>query len=466
MGKKKENYMANNIFERAWGNYSALFEFLTQSDFDDSKGLIQPYNFATLLSYSTESPNYNRFLLLNASNYVGPTTPAMSNDEHQEKSTVLEHPARLTNAYQSFLEEFDRRIAKAIDPSDEPEYEEREDDIEIAQVEFEDYLGKVDEKWADYIDSRPDIPVEERRSRRIEWERDRGYSQGIQRRRNKIRRKNARLNAWLRSKLPREFSRLIDARTYFDDENYWVKLPVSPTHDSVSSKNLWRLFRMQFPLLDLDEFLSNDNVVSSSFSTSEEHYKRVETKWKVKAKSRWGIFSGGASAQRRKLEELSTTEEFTCKISFKRFQEVEIYRDRWFQDVLFLTVGKDLGDFWGPNGMLAAVPVSLIFARGMSVDVQVSSEYKRELEKFFSAGGSASFGPFFSGGGSYSKDERYMDFKRSDNGFTLSDGDQTVRILGGRVKRYNWSDEGAESYHSELSESDLDDALNILNGSS
>ena len=27
--------MADTVFERAWGNYTALFEFLTKSDFDD-----------------------------------------------------------------------------------------------------------------------------------------------------------------------------------------------------------------------------------------------------------------------------------------------------------------------------------------------------------------------------------------------------------------------------------------------
>ena len=125
---------------------------------------------------------------------------------------------------------------------------------------------------------------------------------------------------------------------------------------------------MQFPLLDLDEFLENDNVIEQSFSSTEEHYKRVESKWKVRAKAKWGIFSGGGSAQRRKMEELSTKEEFRCTIKFKRFQEVKIERDRWYQDVLFLTVGSDLSDFWGPSGLLAAIPVSLIVARGMSIE--------------------------------------------------------------------------------------------------
>ena len=215
--------MSDDIFKRAWGNYSALFEFLTGSEFDDSKGLIQPYNFSSLLSYKKDAPNYNLFLLLNASNYIGPTLPDMDNSEHLDQNSVLQHPNKLTDAYQSFLEAFDRRIANALDPSDEDEYSKRERDIEIAQVEYEDYYGRVDEKWADYLDSRPDIPVEERSARRIIWERDRGYSQGVQRRRDKIRRRNARLNAWLRSRLPKEFSRLIDARTYFDDENYLGK---------------------------------------------------------------------------------------------------------------------------------------------------------------------------------------------------------------------------------------------------
>jgi len=457
--------MADDIFQRAWGNYTALFEFLTNSEFDDAKGLIQPYNFATLFSYSKVSLNYNRFLLLNASNYVGPTTPNMKNESHLEEDTILEHPNKLTDAYQSFLEYFDSKIAEAIEPSDKIEHKKLERDIEISQVKYEDYFSKVEDKWADYLNQNPGIPIENRRSRRVEWERDRGYSQGIQRLRNKIRRLNARLNAWIRSKLPKEYSRLIDARTYFDDENYWVKLPVAPSHDRINSEYLWRKFRMQFPLLDLQEFLTNDNYVEKEFKTVEEHYRRVETKWKVKAKAKWGIFSGGGSVEKRKMEELRDKEEFSCKISFKRFQEVEIYRDRWFQDVLFLTLGKEVNEFWGPNGLLASIPVSLIMGRGMAIEVEVSKEYKKELEKYFSSGGSVSFGPFFSGGGSYSKDERYMDYKSTKSGFKLVDGEQTVRLLGSRVKRYNWEDDVALKYHSEIGSKESEQFYKLLSGS-
>ena len=74
--------MADTIFEKAWGNYTALFEFLTKSDFDEQHGLVQLNNFATLLPYSSSSDNYNSFLLLNASNYVGPTAQTSDNSFH------------------------------------------------------------------------------------------------------------------------------------------------------------------------------------------------------------------------------------------------------------------------------------------------------------------------------------------------------------------------------------------------
>ena len=454
--------MADTIFEKAWGNYTALFEFLTKSDFDEQHGLVQLNNFATLLPYSSSSDNYNSFLLLNASNYVGPTAQTSDNSFHLEDNTNLEYPSKLVDAYQSLLEEFDGIIADAIEPTDLPDYEALEQKVDIAIVELEDYLGYVDGKWADHLDVNPNIPPDELNSRRIVWERERGYSSGISRRKRKVARVNTKLNGWLRSHLPKEYSRLIDARSYFDDENYWVKLPISSSHDKPSLKHYWRAFRMQLPLFELAEFMENDTVVSSTFSTEEEHYKRVETKWKVKAKAKWGIFSGGGSVEKREMEELSEKSSFSCEISFKRFQEVEIFRDRWFQDVLFSTIGKDLEAFWGPGGLLASIPVSLMMSRGMKIEVAISDEYRKKLEKFFASGGSVSFGPFFSGGGSYSKDEKYMDYRKTESGFVLEDNEKTIRILGARVKRFNWSDERANAYHSEIETSDFMSLSSLL----
>ncbi len=446
--------MADSIYEKAWGNYTALFEFLTKSDFDEQHGLIQLNNFATLLSYSTSSSNYNSFLLLNAANYVGPTAQTSDNSFHLDDDTNLEYPSTLVDAYQSLLEEFDGIIADSIEPSDLNEYEGFERKIEIAIVELEDYFGYVDGKWADYLDLNPNIPSNERASKRIVWERERGYSSGLMRKKRKVARSNVKLNGWLRSKLPKEFSRLIDARSYFDDENYWMKLPVSSSHDKPSLQHYWRSFRMQLPLFELSEFLKNDTVISRTFSTEEEHYKRVETKWKVKAKAKWGIFSGGGSTEKREMEELSEKSHFSCEISFKRFEEVKIFRDRWFQDVLFNTIGKDLEAFWGPGGLLASIPVSLILSRGMKIEVKIGDEYRKKLEKYFASGGSVSFGPFFSGGGSYSRDEKYMDYRKTDSGFILEDTEKTIRILGARVKRFNWSEDKAIDYNSKIEAED------------
>ena len=267
------------IFEKAWGNYVAMFEFLTQSEFDDARGMMQTYNLASLLSYDNNAPNYNNFLLLNAANYVGPTTPDMANADQSEPGGSLEHGTTLVDAYQSFLESFDERIAKAIEPSEEAEHRRLEQDIDRAQREFENYMMVVDDKWADYLEAHPEIEPDERRSRRIEWERDLGYSQRLQRRRNKVRRVNAKLNAFLRSRLSEELGRVITARTYFDDENYWVDLPVAAQHDDHRFHYLWRKFRIQLPLLSIDEFLTNSSIVRCSFSTVEEHHRRVETHW-------------------------------------------------------------------------------------------------------------------------------------------------------------------------------------------
>ncbi|WP_421329862.1 hypothetical protein [Aeromonas veronii] len=451
-----------NIFERAWGNYTALFEFLTKSEFDEAKGLIQPYNFATLYSYDLKAPNYNLFLLLNASNYVGSGTPTDDNKEHVAEKGNLSRIQRLLDAYEVFLSRLDEIIAKAIDPSDKTEYKDMQDKVDKARDSLEDYETVIEGKWQLYLDRNPNIPMDELPARRVIWERDNGYSMELERKRNLVRAANVKLNGWLRAQLPPEYSKIVDARRYFDDPNYWVDLPIAVQFDNNTMHHMWRKFPAQFPLISLDEFLGNDNKVERTFTSEEEHYKRVEEKWRVSVKARWGIFSGGGSAERREMEEVSKKSSFSITIGFRRFDEVEIFRDGWYQDALFETLGATMPEFWGPTGVLSCIPVSLIMARGTRIEVSVSEEYRRTLERFFATGGSVSFGPFFSGGGNYSKDERYMDYQKTTDGFVLSDSDKTIRILGARVKRYHWSDQNANNYRKGISKQDGEDFINFL----
>lgn len=449
----------NEIFKRAWGNYVALFEFLTSPSpdeaFNDQKGLIQTYNFASLVPYDLNADNFNNFLLLNAINYVAPGSPYTDTMNHLDDNTKLEHLVPLVPSYSRFLDQMDSLITAALDPSQFPEYNEQEKRVAAAQQNLENYQTYVHDKWSDWLAVNQHIPVDQRTAQRIIWERDNSYSTTIARKRRNVQFANAKLNSWLRSKLPAELHLLLSARTYFDDPGYSIKLPISASHDDPKLANYWREFHMQLPIFNFDEFLANDSVVDKSFTTEENHYSRVETKWKVKAKARWGWFSGGGSAERRKMEEISEKEKFSVNIHFDRFEEVEVYRDKWFEPLLFDTVGKDFAEFWGPGGLLATYPVSLFICRGMKITVEVSDEYTRTLEKFFKGGGSASFGPFFSGGGAYSKDEKYMDFKKTENGFELADGSQTIRLLGSRVRRPNWSDSEAEKYVEGLNKTEL-----------
>lgn len=452
-----------DIFERAWGNYTALLEFLLNGSdddsFDEQKGLVQLYSFASLLPYTLTKDNYDNFLLMNSVDYTSPGKVDHDNSGQVAKTSQMEHITPLVPAYSYFLDRMDILIAEAVDPRDEPKYNDLKAKVEKSQLDLANYQKFVDGAWADHVTNNPGIPAEELRARRVIWERDNGHSVRLSQLKNFISQDNSRLNAWLRSKIKPELHALLKARQFFDDPNYQIDLPIAADHDDPSKVDYWRKFPMQLPRLNLDEFLANDSTISHSFSTEEEHYKRVEEKWKVSAKGRWGIFRGGGSAERRTLEELSTKSKFSSVVSFKRFEEVDIFRDAWFQEVLFSTVGKDFPEFWGPGGLLASYPKALIVARGMKVEVKISDEYKKTLEKFFAAGGSARFGPFFSGGGSYSKDEKYMDFKLTSEGFELSDSDKTIRLLGARASRPNWSMANAERYYEPITADGLNAAM-------
>lgn len=430
------------VFEKAWGNYVAMLEFLTNPDgedggFNDQKGLIQLFNFATLLPYSSKAPKFNEFLLSNAINYAAPGGAYEGPEDIEEGSVRLEHISQLVPNYSRFLDQMDDLIRDAVNPTDLPEYKDFQDRVSKAQSELEDYQRYVDGKWSDWVQNNPGFPQDQLEGQRIIWERQNGHSSRIQTAQQGVSFANARRNAWLRSKISGELHALLDARTYFDDPGYHRKLPVAANHED--QRELWESFHIQVPLVDIDDFLQNDDSITFDFSTEEEHYSRVETKWKGKAKAKWGRFGGGGSVNRRKLEELSTKSKFACKISFTKFQEVEVHRAKWFQPILFDTIGVRFKEFWGPRGLLATYPVTLLMCRGMKVSVTISDEYKKTLEEFISGGGRVSFGPFFSGGASGSRDARYMDFRKTTEGFELIDNSKTIRLLGCRVRRPNWS---------------------------
>jgi hypothetical protein len=444
--------MADEIFQRAWGHYSSLIEFLLKGG--KYPGIIQPYNLATLLSYSEKHERYTNFLLLNASNYVADTTPIVDN-QSQLGSDIPEFPDQLIDAYEAFLFELDEVLLSMIDRTKLPEYQRLETEEKQAQTKLEDEQGIVDSKWADHLERHPEIPVAERRAERVIWERDNGHSKRIARLQGNLRKKSLRVNAFLRKNLPPEYGRVITAKDHFEDPNFWVKLPVAPGHDDVTLRDLWRPFRMQFPLVELDEFLNNDTIIDRAFDTTSEDYSRAETRWGVSTKFGWGIFSGGGNVERRKLEEITNKRHFRFHVKFQRFEEVEIWRDRWYQDILFSTLGKDFEGYFGPNGRLAAIPYTLVLARGTAISVQVDDEYRRTMESFVKGGGSLSFGPFFSAGGSYSKDEKSMKFKSTDDGFSLTDDEKIVRILAARVRRFNWEDGETKDHYAPMTEKSL-----------
>ena len=432
------------IFERAWGNYTSLINFLLRVDpqtLETHHGVFQPFDLASLLSYSKGKNNYNNFLLENASNFVAPTR--VTNDQHPDK--VSAYPIKLEAAYSRFLNEFNDYLLKNLDPARLPERNTLDQQLEKAQQKLVDFIGSLDDTWRSYADANH-IPQDQRDDQRIIWERDRGYSMQLDRYKHDVTAANLRINAFIKQNTPVDLWPLVDAVAYFDDPNYQVDLPVNAVFDDITRRSYWRKFRMAFPIMDLDEFLSNDGPVKNTFDTIAQDYSKVEKKWNAKASFKWGFFSGGGNVERRTCEELTKNSEFSFEISFKRFQNIEIFRDKWFQDVLFTTIGKELKSYWGPNGLLAAIPYSLVMARGTTIKVKMSQDFREAMANYISTGGSFGWGPFSASGG-YTSDENTMTFRKTDEGFELTDNAQTIRMLGACVKRFNWDTAEVEKYN-------------------
>lgn len=437
--------MADTIYERAWGHYISLIDFLVNTG-TTRPGEFQPYNLATALPYTKQHPNFDLFLIQNACNYVAPRVP-VETDSEGSRNKQLSHNNKLDEAYAGFLVELDDILLKEVDPSERPEYVKLNGELETAQGKYNDYVTFVHDRWADEL-ARRNIPEDQREAERIIFERDRSYSSELERRKRGIQAASARLNAYLRKVTPKEYWRLVDAKAWFEDPNYQIKLPSVAAFDDERKKQYWSQFHQQVIAFDLDDFLTRDSERDRTFDTQSEDYSRVEEKWQVKASARWGLFSGGGSAERRRMEEISQKKHFVFKVTAKRIEEFDIFRAKWFQDVLFETVGKKFRQYWGPSGLLGAIPYSVVVARGLTLEGKLEEEYRRTLEEYFKSGGSFGFGPFFSASGGYEKDAKYMNFTKTADGFSLKDSDTTIRLLGARVRRFNWDENEARSYHS------------------
>lgn len=451
--------MADTILDRAWGHYISTVNFLmtgNPNSVTTNNGYFQPFNLATLLSYS-DKENFTEYLLHNVADYVGPNFPVNDNTIAEEN---LRFATNLEKNYGKFLDEFSKLVRDVL-AAQRVSIKDLEDELAQLRLDKTNIETNMNSGWVNYA-TQNHIDVSDN-DKKIIWLREAGWTRTIEEKIDEIRAKTIQINETIKDAIDPSLRPLIDAKSYFGDKGYMVDLPPSPSfNDPEKFRRYWQWFHVQRPEIDIDEFMTNNAEINHSFDTTRDTYSRVETVWGVKAKAKWWKFSGGGSTERRRLDELSTHTHFSFNVSFKRFQEVKIHRSDWFQDVLFSTIGSKLKGYWGTTGILATIPYSIVFARGTKIEVTLSDEFKSVIEQFFNGGGSFSYGPF-SAGGNYRRDEKYMTFQKTNNGFSLVDGDKTLRILGGCVQRPNWNHEDAKSFFSLDLKSNFDNLKNNVN---
>jgi hypothetical protein len=142
-----------------------------------------------------------------------------------------------------------------LDPTAKSGYDNLQKEFQAAQKSYNDYAGYIEDQWQRYISQHPEIPTDQYEAERRIFERDRGFSAELQRRRKLIRAASVKLNAFIRKNTPKELWTIIDAKTYYEDENFQIRLPSSPIFDSPTKKDLWTFFHAQSPVIELDEFL-------------------------------------------------------------------------------------------------------------------------------------------------------------------------------------------------------------------
>ncbi|HCR3978043.1 hypothetical protein [Citrobacter koseri] len=184
-----------------------------------------------------------------------------------------------------------------------------------------------------------------------------------------------------------------------------INLPLS--EDDLAEPDLWVPFlRTNLePGMKWDDFFNKDapqNIEIMSNSFHSEHY---DSSWSAGGSFSYGFFSCGGSASGGHVEDRLKKGTQKLKFSFKRMITVQIQRGGWYDEGLLSYTGYvDKEEFWGPRGMLNLIPVSAVIGRGLTIEIETTSEAYDSFRDWRRTSGSAgfSFGPWSVGAGANS----------------------------------------------------------------
>jgi hypothetical protein len=236
-----------------------------------------------------------------------------------------------------------------------------------------------------------------------------------------------------------ELKRIADALAIMDnDSSSTILLPSSDEAAQIGKDAYDRFYKTNIDLgITWDDFWSNETSMdlgiqqSSMLSTSYEH------RWSAGGSVGYGFFNVGGSASGGNIENHLRAGTQSLKFSFKRLTLGTITRGNWYDGGLVTSppyyTWVDRNEYWGVNGTLSLIPVSVIIGRGLSVTISTSQHAYDEYQNWYNQSASAgfSFGPWSVGGGeSSSTSSTTISNTSSGTSITINDTSGDAYLIG------------------------------------
>jgi hypothetical protein len=157
--------------------------------------------------------------------------------------------------------------------------------------------------------------------------------------------------------------------------------------------------------MDWRDFWGTDAPDERGIEQASQTSTHYEHRWSAGGSVSYGFFSVGGSASGGTIENHLRAGTQRVKFSFDRLALGTIVRGTWFDNGLVTskpyTDYVAFDEYWGANGTLPLIPISVVVGRGLKIEIETSQIAHDDYQSWRQTSGNAGFrcGPFRIGGG-------------------------------------------------------------------
>jgi hypothetical protein len=295
-------------------------------------------------------------------------------------------------SYQQYLGDLNREVVtRFVNPAEQPEINSAERRYVNAQRAYTSFERDAATDWKIKKRLNPNLT-------RAEWDRDYG-SMGYTPEKNLLsREKNQAYGRYIQLSQPYpQVARVANAYAKLDTAaGTSIRLPQSEDEIPFGEEAWDSFFRTNIDLgVDWADFWNSDVQQDMRLEASSSTSTHYEHRWSASGGARYGFFrvSGGASGGTVESHLRAGTQKL--KFSFKRLVPGNVVRGTWFDGGLVQALPYrkyvDHDSYWGPNGVLPLIPVTVLIGRGLSIEIETSQRAYDEYRSWRQTHGGGSF---------------------------------------------------------------------------